>query len=76
MVAPTVGESQGKGTVGLEFITLTIPQPDSADLLSGAITQSLQAFGVPLRWAITAVDTKNRSLSVEAVVVRSIPQNQ
>ncbi|NET49300.1 MAG: hypothetical protein F6K09_11350 [Merismopedia sp. SIO2A8] len=54
-----------------EFVTVTIDQPDSIAVLPQTIINALQDIGDPLRWAITAVDTDQRKLHVEAVVMTS-----
>ncbi|NEQ96650.1 MAG: hypothetical protein F6K30_07995 [Cyanothece sp. SIO2G6] len=78
MGSPTIHKLPG-GTVlanqlGIEFVTVVIPQPDTIALVSPSIIEALQTFGSPLRWAITAVDCEAKTFSVEAMVVTSVPQ--
>ena len=54
-----------------EFVTLAIDQPDSIAVLPQTIIDALNAVGDPLRWAITSVDSEQRKLYVEAVVMTS-----
>lgn len=54
-----------------EFVTIVVEQPDSIATLPQAITRSLQELGDPLRWAITSVDSIERKLYVEAVIITS-----
>ncbi|MBW4440572.1 MAG: hypothetical protein KME10_04910 [Plectolyngbya sp. WJT66-NPBG17] len=51
-----------------DFITIEIEIKDSVRELHQAIEQELQAFGEPLRWAITRVNSQ--TVEVEAVVTR------
>ena len=53
----------------LKNLELWLQQPQG-DLLA-AIRPALVAHGVPLRWAITAVDTRQQRLLVEAVVIQA-----
>jgi hypothetical protein len=51
-----------------DFITVELPIPASVRDLHPAIEQALRAFGEPLRWAITLVDSQ--FVEIEAVVTR------
>ena len=51
-----------------QFISLTVPLQPTPAAMEQAIAQSLQSYGEPLRWAITAVDVESQTTAVEAVV--------
>ena len=51
-----------------QFISLTVPLQPTPAAMERAIAQSLQSYGEPLRWAITAVDVESQTTAVEAVV--------
>lgn len=51
-----------------DFITIEIQIQESVRELHQAIEQELRAFGEPLRWAITRVDSQ--TVAIEAVVTR------
>jgi hypothetical protein len=53
-----------------QFITIEVAQAQTASALPQAIAVALQAWGEPLRWAITAVDADRQTLVVEAIVTR------
>ncbi len=50
------------------FVTVEIPLPEAAIAWPTAIAQTLEPHGVPLRWAITAIDRDRRVAHLEAVV--------
>lgn len=50
------------------FITLTIVVPASPGELHSTIEQALYEYGVPLRWAMTALDPQTRQATIEAIV--------
>ncbi len=51
-----------------QFITVEVPIAPSVAELQVAIARSLQRYGDPLRWAITAVNATTQTLQIEAVV--------
>lgn len=51
-----------------QFISLTVPLQPTPAAMERAIAQSLQSYGEPLRWAITAVDAESQTTAIEAVV--------
>ena len=53
-----------------DFISLEIDLKDDSVLLHELIKLELQKYGKPLRWAITAVDTQQGKLILEAVVTK------
>lgn len=50
------------------FITAKVDLPESPAQLHEAIATELKTQGIPLRWAITAVDLEQGSVYLEAVV--------
>ncbi|MBE9099049.1 hypothetical protein [Vacuolonema iberomarrocanum] len=51
-----------------QFVSLSVPLQPTPAAMERAIAQSLQAYGEPLRWAITAVDVESQTAAIEAVV--------
>ena len=51
-----------------QFISLTVSLQPTPAAMERAIAQSLQSYGEPLRWAITAVDVESQTTAIEAVV--------
>ncbi|MEO1146652.1 MAG: hypothetical protein AAFY26_13790 [Cyanobacteria bacterium J06638_22] len=51
-----------------QFVSLTVPLQSSSAAMERAIAQTLQSYGEPLRWAITAVDADTQTATIEAVV--------
>ncbi|MBD1822008.1 hypothetical protein H6F51_05785 [Cyanobacteria bacterium FACHB-DQ100] len=51
-----------------DFITIELTLPGSVGELHHSIEQQLRAFGEPLRWAITRVNSQ--TVEIEAVVTR------
>lgn len=51
-----------------QFVSLTVPLQPSSAAMERAIAQTLQSYGEPLRWAITAVDADTQTAAIEAVV--------
>jgi hypothetical protein len=56
-------------TLTTHLITLDLPllPPNLVERVEG----ELQAWGTPLRWAITAVDRERQTVHLEAVITRS-----
>ena len=50
------------------FISLVISVPASPAELHSTIEQALSEYGVPLRWAMTALDPLTRQATIEAIV--------
>lgn len=75
ILPPNMGEFRTGGRWCTELVVIAVHQPDSVALIPQQILQALQAFGTPLRWAITAVNVEDRTLAVEAVVIMPIPQS-
>jgi hypothetical protein len=50
------------------LITIELPLPETVGEIPGAIEVALRQWGVPLRWAITSIDSGDRVAIVEAVV--------
>ena len=57
------------------FITAEIDLQATPTELEKAITAELQKQGEPLRWAITAVDEKTQTATVEAVVTTATAES-
>jgi hypothetical protein len=56
----------------LEFMTIDVDIPDSVGQLHQAIEVRLAAYGSPLRWAVTSIesiDSVGRKAHVDAVIV-------
>jgi hypothetical protein len=51
-----------------QFVTTEIALPATAGELPLAIAAALNAWGDPLRWAITSVDVDRQRAVVEAIV--------
>lgn len=51
-----------------QFVQFELPLQNSPAALQRAIAQTLQTYGDPLRWAITAVDGDRQMAQIEAVV--------
>lgn len=56
-----------------QFVTTEIALPATAGELPQAIAAALQAWGDPLRWAITSVDRDRNRAVVEAIVTLESP---
>jgi hypothetical protein len=54
--------------VNTQLITIDFLLPLEVGEVPGAIERELLTWGVPLRWAITAIDHVSRVARVEAVV--------
>lgn len=50
------------------FVALQVPLQGSTASLCRAIEQALNQYGIPLRWAITAVDHDTQAAHIEAIV--------
>lgn len=53
----------------LKFMTAAVELSASPDQLRHVIETSLSQWGMPLRWAVTAVDEQLQIAHVEAIVV-------
>lgn len=53
-----------------DFISVEIDLQESSIQLHKFIEAELQKYGKPLRWAITAVDSKKGKVVLEAVVTK------
>ncbi len=54
------------------FINAEIDLQESPVKLNQEIEKELEKFGIPLRWAVTKVDTEKQKANVEAVVLEKI----
>ncbi|ABG53520.1 conserved hypothetical protein [Trichodesmium erythraeum IMS101] len=54
------------------FINAEIDLQESPGKLNQEIEKELEKFGIPLRWAVTKVDTEKQKANVEAVVLEKI----
>ncbi|MCL2928202.1 MAG: hypothetical protein O4861_00235 [Trichodesmium sp. St16_bin4-tuft] len=54
------------------FINAEIDLQGSPGKLNQEIEKELEKFGIPLRWAVTKVDTEKQKANVEAVVLEKI----
>jgi len=57
------------------FLSLSVPLLDSPQKLRSHIESELRLHGEPLRWAITAIDSAQKTAQVEAVVTHSSPSD-
>jgi hypothetical protein len=55
----------------IESIEIEMDIADARSTLDLAIETTLQEWGEPLRWAITAVDRDTNIAKIEAIVIRS-----
>ncbi|HAG81772.1 MAG TPA: hypothetical protein DD379_20155 [Cyanobacteria bacterium UBA11162] len=55
------------------FITAEIDLQESPKQLHQAIETELEKRGEPLRWAVTAVDTEQQKVQIEAIVTTPSP---
>ena len=53
-----------------DFICIEIDKNYDVARLQDCIEVELQKYGKPLRWAITAVDSDNKKVVLEAVVTK------
>jgi len=53
-----------------DFISLEIDLQENSIQLHKSIESELEKYGKPLRWAITAVDSKKEKVVLEAVVTK------
>jgi hypothetical protein len=54
----------------IESIEIEMDIADARSTLDLAIETTLQEWGEPLRWAITAVDRNTNIAKIEAIVIR------
>ena len=54
----------------IESIEIEIDMTTTRADLAGSIELSLQKWGEPLRWAITAIDPVTNMAKVEAIVIK------
>lgn len=54
----------------IQFVTAEVALLDAPEALHRAILATLELYGEPLRWAITAVNQPQQTLSIEAIVLQ------
>jgi hypothetical protein len=54
----------------IESIEIEMDITDAIDALDRKIEATLQKWGEPLRWAITAVDLETNIAQIEAIVIK------
>ena len=59
-----------------DFIILELPLEDSPGKMQAAIETALNRRGMPLRWAVTAVDAATHIVRVEAIVTQALVEPQ
>lgn len=54
------------------FINAEIDLQESPGKLNQEIEKELEKIGIPLRWAVTKVDTEKQKANVEAIVFEEV----